>query len=707
MSKFTELLNDPFAIHKYIVICEPIVSVVSGTDISVTGGNTINSVSTVFDYAVGGKVAISGSPIADNNNTFTVVSSTAHTIVVSETITDHSAGDKIGIGKVDRVYFSSGKFVTNTSTTPPTGAPMIPAHIAFEARLDRALYFERSIYSSGAIGGNSIPGFGTVEVLNMDGYLDGFNSYIWTRRPVWVLLGGSKFSYSEHGMIFAGVTEDVEVDDERVVIQMRDLKALFDVAIQPKTFSGSGSYEGDLELKDKVKPKCYGRCYNIEPVEVGKIGGYRTWVFNDGPVAAYDSSFHQVFDRGVALTYTTSTTPGSSEWTLDPVNAAIIVGGKPDGPVTANVKGDASGAVYVENIADILTRIVTTCPSDEPTLLSNDIDIDNINVFKAYVLGSTTLGAVQVGLYINESMTVADALDKLMISVGGFYGFTRDGQFNIGRFTEPSDQADFEIAKAEILDLTKETTAPATSSLELIYAPVWTVLSDSDIAASSRTNIVTNGDFDDTTGWTIPAGWSISGGRATATSASTALLRSVTPVAGLEYRMTIDISRSGGSLQPKIGNINLGSAISSSGTFTHIFQSSTGNAVDVSLVGTGFSGYVESFEIQPTLYWFFTEKGKTIKIKDGSLFSSEEDTVNTLLINDADAQAEAERQFALYSVKRNVYSVRCKIQPFALDVGDTVKITYHRWGLNAGKNLVVLEVKEDCWYNEVTLTLWG
>lgn len=703
MSKFSKLLNNPFALHKYLVICEPITSVTSGTDISVTGGNTFTSLVTKFDFRAGDTIIVTGDPKAENNATYTVLSGLENSVTVDGILTNHSAGASIGLGKVERVYFSSGKFVTNTSVTPPTGAPILDPHIAFEARLDRALYFERSIYSGGAIGGNSIPGFGTIEAINLDGYLDGFNDYIWTKRPIWVLLGGDKFSYSDYGLIFTGLTDDVEVQDERLVIQMRDLKALFDVNIQPKTFAGSGSYEGGLEIKDKPKPKCYGRCLNISPIEVGKINGYRTFVFNDGAVAPYDADIHQVFDRGVALTYVASN-PASGQWTLDTAHAAIIIGGDPDGPITANVLGDATGS-FVDDVAGIVQRIVTSCPSDEPVLSASDIDSANITAFRALTLGSQVLEDVPIGIYVEEQATITDVLDRIMNSVGGFFGFTREGKFDIGRFVAPKVTPDFVIEKAEILDLTKETTNPRLSSLEITYAPLWTTLSESDLAASVRTNIVTNGNFDDSAGWTIPSGWSIAGGKAVASSTNNALSRTVAPVRGLEYRMTVELTVTAGSVQPKIGSTNLGPAITATGTHTYVFIA--GADTSVSLNGLGFSGNVESFEIQPTVYWFFTEDNRKIKAEDTSIFSTETDSFDTLLIYEEDAQAEVDRQFALYSVQRNIFTVRAKIQPFALDVGDTVKITYHRWGLNSGKNLVVLEVKEDAWFNEVTLTLWG
>jgi len=81
--------------------------------------------------------------------------------------------------------------------------------------------------------------------------------------------------------------------------------------------------------------------------------------------------------------------------------------------------------------------------------------------------------------------------------------------------------------------------------------------------------------------------------------------------------------------------------------------------------------------------------------------------VDTLLDPSADASAEASRLLDLYKVDRSVYRVKLKTQPFALELGDTVKLTYPRFGLASGKDLRVIGLTEDAGVNEVEVTLWG
>lgn len=86
---------------------------------------------------------------------------------------------------------------------------------------------------------------------------------------------------------------------------------------------------------------------------------------------------------------------------------------------------------------------------------------------------------------------------------------------------------------------------------------------------------------------------------------------------------------------------------------------------------------------------------------------AEEAVRETALALAADAAAEATRRLALFGADRDAFRVRLKTQPFALDLGRTVRIRYPRYGLAAGRDLLVVGMVEDAAVNEVTLDLWG
>ena len=81
--------------------------------------------------------------------------------------------------------------------------------------------------------------------------------------------------------------------------------------------------------------------------------------------------------------------------------------------------------------------------------------------------------------------------------------------------------------------------------------------------------------------------------------------------------------------------------------------------------------------------------------------------VKTSLDGSADASTEAARLLDLYKADRDLFRVRVKTQPFALELADTVRLIYPRFGLDAGKDCGVIGLVEDAAINEVELTLWG
>ena len=81
--------------------------------------------------------------------------------------------------------------------------------------------------------------------------------------------------------------------------------------------------------------------------------------------------------------------------------------------------------------------------------------------------------------------------------------------------------------------------------------------------------------------------------------------------------------------------------------------------------------------------------------------------INTLLDGDTAATTEAARLLNLYGADRDLFRVRLKTQPFALELADPVRLVYPRFGLQAGKLFRIIGLVEDTALNQVELTLWG
>ena len=72
-----------------------------------------------------------------------------------------------------------------------------------------------------------------------------------------------------------------------------------------------------------------------------------------------------------------------------------------------------------------------------------------------------------------------------------------------------------------------------------------------------------------------------------------------------------------------------------------------------------------------------------------------------------DAQAERERLAALYSVDRMMLSVEVRTFLFRIELGETARVTYDRFGLDAGRFFTVLEVEENLTEHTTRLLLFG
>lgn len=72
-----------------------------------------------------------------------------------------------------------------------------------------------------------------------------------------------------------------------------------------------------------------------------------------------------------------------------------------------------------------------------------------------------------------------------------------------------------------------------------------------------------------------------------------------------------------------------------------------------------------------------------------------DETTETLLVVEADIQAEAQRRLDIWKTPRHVYSFECFAEFLDLEIGQTVTVVYPRFGLNAGKPGVVVGLDSD------------
>jgi len=351
------------------------------------------------------------------------------------------------------LYYSGEGFITEPTDTP--------ANTLFEPRLVEPISFSRSMFSSGKIGGFSVPGFGELILTNADGGLDAFSGYGWDGRSVEVKVGEDGADYEFYFTIFNGQARTVEFDDLFIRVILRDNQNDFDIDYPDTLYAGTGGNEGTAELAGQAKPHCYGQVHNIEPVLVDATN--YVYQVHDGAIQAIDA----VYDGGVALTI-------STDYTVDLTNGRFTLVAAPTGIITADVKGSKPGGTYLTTVADIIEHLVEdhagfTYPDDFDT---------------ASFTALNTANSAVVGVYDRETTDLFNVLDRLINSIGGFYGFDRDGKFQVGRVELPTGAAAFEFDSTNIIEITRLASAVPNHQVRVNYNKNFRVMSESDFDAS-------------------------------------------------------------------------------------------------------------------------------------------------------------------------------------------------------------------------------
>lgn len=361
------------------------------------------------------------------------------------------------------LYYSGEGFITKPTDTP--------ANTLFEPRLVEPISFSRSMFSSGRIGGFSVPGFGELILTNADGGLDAFATYAWDGRSVEVRVGEDGAAYQYYFTIFTGQARTVEFDDLFIRVILRDDQNDFDIDYPDTLYAGTGGNEGSAELAGQAKPHCYGQVHNIEPVLVDATN--YVYQVHDGAIESIDA----VYDAGVALTLTT-------DYTVDLANGRFTLVAAPGGIITADVKGSKPGGTYIYTVADIIKHLVEdhagfTYPDDFDT---------------ASFTALNTANSAVVGVYDRETTKLSNVLDRLINSIGGFYGFDRDGNFQVGRVELPTGTAAAEFDSTTIIEITRLASEVPSHQVRVNFNKNYRVMSESDfdpsITAAKRDSLV-------------------------------------------------------------------------------------------------------------------------------------------------------------------------------------------------------------------------
>lgn len=332
-------------------------------------------------------------------------------------------------GTTQTFYVSSDRFVTATTDTP--------ASVAFEPRLIDPGSIGVHAFSDGRTGGATRLEMGEIVLANVDGGLDAWLNYSFDGRACVIRSGSEGAAYpAGFATLLTATIESAEATMDKFVLRLRDKQWRLQLPALTTRYAGGNSLPNGLEgtasdLGGKVKPKVYGKVFNIAPPLVNT-----SRLIYQPHAGSAVATVDAVNDRGLALTagaaYSSqadmeTNAPAAGQyrvWNDATLGCFIRLGSTPAGQITADVtQGTAAGN---RTVAQILKQ------------LALDAGYSAGEISSADVTALDAAAAQVVGLWLADETSFSAAMDQVAASVGAWYGFDASGVLRMGQLTAPS-----------------------------------------------------------------------------------------------------------------------------------------------------------------------------------------------------------------------------------------------------------------------------
>ena len=210
-------------------------------------------------------------------------------------------------------------------------------------------------------------------------------------QRVRILVGDPAAPLSQfHLLLSHGLGDALTVSGDQATLSFSDRAAILDTPLLTATVAATG----------ELKPKRFGRCYNVEPVLLDAQQGQ--FVAHDGACQAIT-----VKEAGMVISAKVDTATGT--FTLQ--NAV-------SGVLTCDVDGAVVDGVWLQSAEQIINHLLVDVLGLHP--------IANPGTLPDYLLG----------LDVSSDESIAQLLDKLVINAGYYYN--RHDQFTLYRLANPS-----------------------------------------------------------------------------------------------------------------------------------------------------------------------------------------------------------------------------------------------------------------------------
>ena len=369
----------------------------------------------------------------------------------------------------------------------------------YHNRLKGSITFTQDVQVD-AISPNARTAKGSIKILvSHDDYTDpnmptDFHKYLFGCRSLVVKLGGQvngvEMPLSEYGTILGGKIRDVEWSEtpegDVLEFNFQDARLALRTPALATKYAGTGGIEGGEDLKEKRKPKNYGRIENYRPVFLGqnetatgniyhlndgeiqqinkvKDGGYEILPSQEvGDVFFYEFTEQEVDDR---------------EYVYELDRSLIMLPYDPPGDITVDFYGDADASLggYVETAPEIAYRIA----------IQAGVSPNDLTQTAFLGLANRNSAPVSYSLDIGSAIEVDRAISEVLADLWAFPIGNREGKVSCARVELGYYGAQVSIKKEEVYALRKGTDTVSAKDLVVFFRKNWFVQKAGDLAKNA------------------------------------------------------------------------------------------------------------------------------------------------------------------------------------------------------------------------------
>jgi hypothetical protein len=294
------------------------------------------------------------------------------------------------------------RYLSNKGYTTKSGEA--PANTQYKPCVSGGVTFTESLSLDGSVTIST----GAIEFDNTDGKLDSWLIDVWKNRSVKVFIGDELWPRSDFYQIFDGVTDKLDCTSRDIVsLVVSDKLQRLNTTVSDVKLGGSSANA------DKLIPWLYGEQFNVTPLLVDLA--YNEYQVSGGPI----SEIEEVRDNGVPVGFVPLLSQGRFRITQ-----------APQGTITCDVMGDAPNGVYVDDVVNIIKRLVKSFGNAQQRFTDSDLDLVSLNAFAA-------ANTQPVGLYLTDKANVLECCNKLAASIGARCVMSRTGLLSLIKLDLP------------------------------------------------------------------------------------------------------------------------------------------------------------------------------------------------------------------------------------------------------------------------------